>query len=609
MSELDLPLNCLTHVTSWLSMSDLTIARALREALGLHQSGRLSAAESIYRRILVQQPNHADALHLLGYALFQSGQTQAAIQFIRRAIDVQPEIPAFHNNLGTVLEKAGLTEQAAAAYRTALRLDPKYVEAHSNLGNVLQTQGLLDEAIASYQAALRYDADYFPAHFNLGNLYKEHGRQDDAVACYRRAVNLSPGLSTIHSNLLLALHYQAGCSASELAVEHRLWNERHAAPLRSMVRPHRNDRDEERPLRVGYVSPDFCDHAVSRFILPLLQNHDHTRFKIFAYADVAVPDRVTDRIKACVDVWRDTVGTDDSRLADLIRHDQIDVLLDLAAHTAHGRLLAFARRPAPVQVTYLAYCSTTGLDVMDYRLTDPFLDPVGTDLGNYSERSVRLPVTYWCYSAPDLPISVGRSLARQSGPVTFGCLNNFCKITEVTLRAWGGVLRAVAGSRLLICARTESQRRWVHAALLAGGVESSRVRFVGNQRFADYMATYQEIDISLDPIPFTGGTTTCDALWMGVPVVSLAGATAVARGGSSLLSNVGLPELVAHTEDDYVRIAAELAHDRPRLALLRSGLRARLESSPVVDAIGFAQSFELVLREMWRGWCREARRR
>lgn len=588
-------------------MAESRLEMDFREALSLHQSGRLSEAEPIYRRILAERPTDADSLHLLGFLSFQKGQVQSAVEMIQQAIQLRPDFAVYHNNLGTVFENSGRTEAAVAAYRSALELDPNYAEAHCNLGNVLLSLGLLDDAIACYETALSHRPTYFPAQFNLGNLFKEQGQIAKAVAHYRRAVDLNPDLSSIHSNLLLALHYDAGCSASELAEEHRRWNMRHASPLKPLIRPHRNVRDEERPLRIGYVSPDFCAHAVARFLLPLLENHNRTCFRIFAYSDVLVPDCLTARIGSHVDGWRDSARMDDAQLAELIRQDEIDVLVDLAGHTARGRLLAFARRPAPVQVYYLAYCSTTGLDAMNYRLTDPFLDPVDAEMADYAEKSLRLPKTYWCYSAPDLPLRVGSMPEPEVGLVTFGCLNNFCKVSDAALQTWGNLLRAVPDSRLLLCARTNRQRQRVQDALFANGVERSRVSFVGLQSFSDYMATYQQIDIGLDPFPFTGGTTTCDALWMGVPVVSLAGRTAVSRGGLSLLSNTGLAEFVAHTEDDYIRIAKDLATDRPRRQKLRDNLRARLKASPVMDGPAFARDIEAIFRNVWRIWCQTAR--
>lgn len=588
-------------------MRDAGIQPAFNEALSLHRAGHFSRAEKLYRHVLGRVPEHSDALHLLGYLRFQTGDSPMAIELIRRAIGLRPDYPAYHNNLGTILEKSGQLDAAAEAYRAALRLDRAYAEAHNNLGNVLQAKGQVEAAIGCYQTALECNPRYFPAHFNLGNLLKEAGKIQEAIAAYRRAIELEPGLPAVHSNLLLALHYDSGSSALDLADEHRRWSERHVSPLGSEPPTHANSPDEQRRLRVGYVSPDFCQHAVARFLLPLLTHHDRGRFEIFAYSNVAAPDQMTARIKSLVDGWRDIAQLADAQLADLVRKDQIDILVDLAGHTSAGRLLAFARRPAPVQVFYLAYCSTTGISQIDYRLTDPHLDPEGSDLSWYAERTVRLPSTYWCYAAPEVQVEVGPAPAGRDGPITFGSLNNSCKITREALGVWGRILSAVSESRLVLFARTEYQRRHIRESLHAAGVDTARLHFVGRQCLSDYLATYGEVDIALDPIPFTGGTTTCDALWMGVPVVSLAGRTAVSRGGLSLLTNVGLRGLVGKTADEYVGIAVELARDRSRLADLRRGLRERLLASPVMNGSGFARDFEEALRQMWRNWCRSAR--
>src|SRR6185503_3064338 len=279
--------------------------------------------------------------------------------------------------------------------------------------------------------------------------------------------------------------------------------------------------------------------------------------------------------------------------------DGIDILVDLTAHTGHNRLLVFARKPAPVQLTYLAYCSTTGVDAIDYRVTDRFLDPPG-EPSHYTETSIHLPHCYWCYSAPPL----GRSTAdRRAGPPTFGCLNNYAKISDVTLALWARLLRRVPEAQLLLYARTVAHRERVHRALREAGVEDSRAIFVGRQSLALYLETYRDIDVALDPYPYGGGTTSCDALWMGVPIVSFAGRTAVSRAGSTLLSNVGLERLVARSEEEYVERAAELIRDQGRLAKLRRELRPSLESSPVMNAPQFARDFEAALRSAWRAWC------
>jgi predicted O-linked N-acetylglucosamine transferase (SPINDLY family) len=376
--------------------------------------------------------------------------------------------------------------------------------------------------------------------------------------------------------------------------------------LAKLIEPHLNDRSPQRRLRIGYVSPDFRFHPVGRFLLPLLETHDRGNFEIFCYASVDVPDALTDRCRAYTDAWRDVRDLSDEQLAQVVRRDRIDVLVDLTMHMAQNRLLLFARKPAPVQVTYLAYCGTTGLETMDYRLTDPHLDPPGGDERFYSERSVRLPETYWCYRPTIETPPVNPLPALAAGHVRFGSLNNFCKATPPTLAAWGRLLQAVPVSRLLLSARAGSHRDRVRGLLGEQGVASERVDFVDIQPVAEYFALYQQIDVALDPFPYGGGTTSCDALWMGVPVVSLAGQTAVGRGGLSILTNVGLPDLAARDAGHYVQVAAELAQDLPRLSDLRATLRERMRNSPLMDAPRFARSVEAAYREMWRRWCHRA---
>jgi predicted O-linked N-acetylglucosamine transferase (SPINDLY family) len=305
-------------------------------------------------------------------------------------------------------------------------------------------------------------------------------------------------------------------------------------------------------------------------------------------------------------VWRDVPGVSDDAVARLIRDDQIDILVDLTMHMADSRLLVFARRPAPVQVTYLAYCGTTGLSAIDYRLTDPFLDPPGQDDGGepvYSEESIRLPETYWCYRPPVEIESHGAPPAREAGCVTFGCLNNFCKVTEPTLDAWAQILKRVSQSRLLMHARPGSHRDRVRDFFASRSIAAERLAFADKLPVAEYLRLYNQIDVALDPFPYGGGTTTCDALWMGVPVVSFAGPTAVSRGGLGILSNLGLSELVAHRLEDYLEIACGLARDLPRLAGLRATLRDRMRHSPLMDAPRFARNVEAAYRKMWRRWC------
>jgi len=576
--------------------------QAFAAALEHHRAGRLAEAERGYRDILRSQPQHADSLNLLGVIALQTGNFEAAFTLVQRAVALRPDAALCRNNLGQILERLGRDDEALQCYEAALALDAGYAEAHNNLGLALARRDRLAEADAHYEKAIALDAQYAEPQTNRGNLLKDRGEIDGAIACYRRAVELRPDLSALHSNLLLALHYHADYSQADLQREHGVWAERHVARFAARRRPHENSRDPERRLRIGYVSPDFREHPVARFVLPLFREHDRRQVEVYAYSDVASPDPTTNLLRNRVDRWRDVATFADGQLAEAIRADGIDVLVDLAAHSGGNRLLVFARRPAPVQVTYLAYCSTTGVDAMDYRVTDRFLDPPG-EWSGYTETSLHLPHCYWCYSEPQ----VRPTTARAAGPPTFGCLNNFAKVSDYTLELWTRLLLRVPEARLVLYARTEFHRDRVRRALRGAGVDEARAAFVGRQSLADYLLTYREIDVALDPHPYCGGTTSCDALWMGVPVVSLAGHTAVSRAGATLLANVGLEQLVARDGEHYVELAAGLIRDADGLAALRAGLRSRMEASPLMDAAQFARDFEALLKAAWRAWCERQR--
>ncbi|MGA2497946.1 MAG: tetratricopeptide repeat protein [Tepidisphaeraceae bacterium] len=540
----------------------------LREAIGHHQAGRLAQAVMCYRQ----------------------------------ALDVRPDSAAAHCNLGSALKSQGDVDGAIACFQRALALEPDAAEAHNNLGNACQQTGRLDEAVECYQQAIALRPDYAEAHCNLGGARGDQGQHDEAIACYREALRLKPESARIHSNLVYALHFHPASDRHSLYQEHRRWNDTHAAPLARLHRPHANDRSPDRPLRVGYVSPDFLEHPVGRFLRPLLAAHDRDQFRIFCYASQARHDSLTDRLRGHADVWRDVLALGDEQLAALIRDDAIDVLVDVTMHMAGSRLPVFARRPAPVQVTYLAYCATTGLGAIDYRLSTAALDPAGY-ADCCSEQTILLPDTYWCYEPHGVAPAVGEPPAGRRGQITFGCLNNFCKVTEPALETWSRLLASVGGSRLLLHSHPGGHRRRVADFLAARGIAPSRLTFAGFVPLSQYIEQYREIDIGLDPFPYGGGTTTCDALWMGVPVVSLAGSMPVSRSGLHLLSQVGLADLAAATPRQYVAAAAGLAADLPRLRSLRASLRQRLGQSPLMDAPRFARGIEAAYRIMWHRRC------
>jgi predicted O-linked N-acetylglucosamine transferase (SPINDLY family) len=546
-----------------------SIAEALAVALKHHRAGQFQAAERIYRQILAVDPNQVETLHLLGNMAHQVHRYDVAVSYYRRVLELRPNLAS----------------------------------AHSDLGVALRVQGKIMEAIACYQRALQLQPTLTMVHTNLGSAFKELGQLREAIACFRRAVQLNPKLAEVDSNLLYTLIFCPEFDAEQIYQEHCRWNQQHAAPLASFIQPHANDRSPDRRLRVGYVSPDFREHAASFFTTSLFSAHNHRDFEVFCYSDVVCPDGRTRRLQGYADVWRNVLGQTDEQVAQLVRQDRVDILVDLAMHMAHNRLLVFARKPAPVQVTWLAYPGTTGLPAIDYRLTDPFLDPPRLFDRYYAEESVRLADTFWCYNPLSEPVPITPLPALENGYVTFGCLNNFCKLNDGVLTVWARVLQAVDGSRLMILAPESPHRQRIFGLFEQAGVAPERVTFVAEQPRPQYLELYQRIDLGLDTFPYNGHTTSLDGLWMGVPTVTLVGQTVVGRAGWSQLSNLGLQELAAQTHEQYVRLAADLAGDWPRLAELRASLRGRLQASPLMDAPRFARHVEAAYRQMWRSWC------
>jgi predicted O-linked N-acetylglucosamine transferase (SPINDLY family) len=617
-------------------MDPLDIPKAYAAAVEHYKAGRLSDAEAIYRRILALHPEIVEVRNNLGITLADQERTREAIEEYRQALALKPDFAEAWNNLGNALRKTGdiagavdafLKATSAAptfatalhnlglayegmfrpdlavdAYRRLVGLRPRDPDAHYNLANVLKESAQIDAAVDEYETAISLRPDFVEAHHNLATALKDAGRLDDSLAEFTRAQDLRPNAFTAGS-ILCTAHFHPAYDARRLSRMHAEWNRQYAEPLAPASGDFPNVPDPERRLRIGYVSPDFREHPVGRFFLPLAWHHDRNQFEVFCYTDVARPDAITDAIKSRVDIWQPTRALSDEQLADLIRRDRIDILIDLAMHMKANRLLAFARKPAPVQVTYLAYCSTTGLTAIDYRLSDAYLDPPGADESVYSEKTFRLPRTYWCYPRPDHAPDVTPSPLGTTGHVTFGCLNNFCKVTSVTLGLWRDLLTTVPDSHLILHALEGRHRQTTIDFFPSTGINSSRVEFVGQLPLRQYLEQYNRIDIALDPFPYGGGTTTCDALYAGVPVVTLTGDTAVSRGGSSILSNLNHPELIATDPRQYLDIAASLASNPSRLAQYRSSLRGQMESSPLMNSPAFAKDIEAALRSMWRAWC------
>jgi len=581
------------------------IAALQHLGVALARRGRLAEAEPCFREISLRRPSQADAHANLGNALLGLGRLDEAETALREAVRLSPRSAGALADLAGALHGLGRLDAAAAAAQDAVRLDAQLPAAHHVLGNIRAAQGRMSDAANHYGEALRLDPAAVTTEHNLGNALSGFGRIEEADRCYRRALQAEPGFALAHSSLLLNLNYLPDRSADLLAAEHRRWDELHGRTIRSAR--HDNDRSADRPLRVGYVSGDFRQHPVGQFFEPLLDRHDRTQIESFCYAKVGRPDELTSRLQARADHWISISALDEAAAAERIRADRIDLLIDLAGHTNGGQMLLFARRPAPVQISWLGYPHWTGLDAIDYRLSDRIADP--PDQGA-TERIEYLDGGFLCYRPPLDAAAVTPPPARSKGRVTFGSFNNLAKLNDGILARWAAILHAVPDSSLLLKAKplvelpVQDRYRSIFARL---GIGPERLDLrAATLSPVDHLALYGEIDIALDPEPYNGTTTSCEALWMGVPVITLAGTRHASRVGASLLTDLHLTELIAADADAYVGLAAALALDIDRLEELRAGMRARMRASSLMDAERFARSMEAAYRRIWRRHCGEA---
>ena len=570
----------------------------------LQQIGRMSEAEASYLRVLELKPDYIEAYNNLGILLENSNNLPEAEAYYRQALELKPDYIESYNNLGNLLVNANRLTEAEVSYRRAMELQPDYATTHYNLGSLLQQTNRMPEAEASYLRALKLKPDFAEAHGNLGVIIRDFGKLDEALNCFRRALEIKPDLEEAHSNLLYALSFHHELSSEEIYRASQEYEAQIGIPIRSTWRAHSNDKNPNRRLRVGYVSPDFRKHPVAYFAEPILANHDKSQVEIFCYAEVKREDELTGRFRQLADHWHSTVGLSDDVVAKMIRDHQIDILVDLAGHTAKNRLRVFARKPAPIQMTYLGYPGTTGLSAMDYRLTDHYADPEGVADTYYAECLRRLPNSLWCYRpSDDMPGSSPLpALAR--GYLTFGSFNNFNKIDQPTLDLWAELLRALPTSRLMMLTVPEGEtRRSLLRRFGDLGITAQRLEFQGKLQSAEFHRKFLEVDITLDPVTVNGATTTCESLWMGVPVISLVGTRFLTRAGMSILSAAGLADFAATSREEYILIGVRLANNIPELAKVRAGLRESLRTSPLTDELGFARNLENLYREIWRKWC------
>lgn len=565
----------------------------------LKELGRLDEAIDAYAAAVRLKPDFAEAHSNMSAALTQAGRLTEAAAAGETAIRIKPDFAQAYSNLGGALHGLGRFEEAVAAFAAATRLQPDLAMAHSNLGNALKGLNRLDEAVAAYAEAIRRKPDFAEAHFNRADALEDLGLREEAILGYEQAIRHRPDFAEAHSNLLMAMHYQPGVTREILLKAASRFSQ---AVRRAPVAGVRPATDPDRRLRVGYVSADFRNHPVGHFLCGILRHHDRAAIEVFCYSNSGIEDEVTDRLRGDADQWRSLVGLSDPAAAALIASDGVDVLVDLSGHTARNRLPMFALRPAPVQASWLGYFGTTGLPEIDYVLADRFVAPAESE-PFFAETVARLPNCYICFTPPDIDVPLADPPSAKGAPITFGSFNNHIKTSSRTIALWARLLQAVPGSRLLLKTKAlgapETRARLL-AQFAEAGVGADRLLLEGAAPRAELLASYNRIDLALDPTPYGGGITTAEALWMGVPTISLRGETWVGRVTESILAAAGLPELAVATEADYVALAASLAQDAARLRSLRAGLRAQVEASPLCDGAGFTRDLERLYLQMRR---------
>jgi Flp pilus assembly protein TadD len=545
-------------------------AKKRKEAFDLYYQGRYPEAHKLAAQLCTAKNRDVEIRGLLGHTLLRLGRLAEARACFRALVDKVPHSWHAHYDLASVCHLLGYHEEAVTHFRRAERLNP-------------------DEAAIPDSIAIDLCCQ---------------GRHEEAIQCHRRALDLDPTFVRGYSNLLLTLHYQPDPDPDALFLEHLRWGKAHGDV--AVLPPPQNNNDPNRCLRVAYISNDFRTHSVAYFIEPLLFAHSRDVVEVWCYTSLQDGDTTTGRLRSLADRWREIAGMSPRAAAQRIRNDRIDILVDLGGHTSSDILRVFAHRPAPVQITYLGYPDTTGLPSIDYRLCDEATDP-REEPSRCTEEVIRLPGCFLCYQPFGANPPVTRLPAARNGHVTFGSFNNLAKINQRVVALWADLLRQVEEARLFIKnpSFTDPPTRDRYYELFqAHGVPRERIDLQGRtETVADHLALYGRLDIALDTFPYNGTTTTCEALWMGVPVITLTGSTHAGRVGTSLLRTVGLRELVARDRDHYLEIAAGLAADREYLAALRTSLRDRLMSSPLCDAEPFTRHLEETYRTLWRRWC------
>ncbi|HJV75034.1 MAG TPA: tetratricopeptide repeat protein [Noviherbaspirillum sp.] len=564
---------------------------------------KLADAAACYLSALELKPDYADAYANLGAIFSDQGNPDAAIEACQAALTFKPDLAEAHCNMGLAYAAKDNLDEAIQRYQTALALKPDFTHAYNALGAALVKRGELDEATKCFQSVLALEPDFADAHNNLGIIFQVQGKPDEAIAAFRKTIALKPDHVDAHQCLLLAMLYSARYTPAEIFAAHRQFGERFEAPLKPFWPKHDNPRDKNKRLKIGYVSGDFNGHSVAFFFLPILAYHDKSQVEVFCYYNNHKRDEITGWIATRSDHWTPCKGWSDEMLAERIQQDGIDILVDLSGHTPLNRLLTFARKPAPIQITWIGSPATTGLSAMDYRLTDAAMDPPGMTEAFHTETLLRLPASCQFQPAANRP-PVNELPALTQGVFTFSCLNNLAKITDEAIALWAQILHALPQARLILGNVNDLKTRQRLAGAFAHlGVSEDRLVLQPKLPLEAFLALHQLIDMALDPFPYTGGTTSLHALSMGVPVLTLSGDSPVSRSGAAAMTAFDLPDFITQSKDEYVRRAVEYANNLHKLNEVRQTLKKRM--SDVEDCVrpNLVCHLEMQFREVWRKWC------
>jgi protein O-GlcNAc transferase len=574
--------------------------------LAFHKLRQFDAAIQSFKKAFSLLPSYAEAYYNLGITLNAMGELNAAVRSYQIALKLKPNYFNAHLNLGNTHSELGQLEKAKKNYKCAIKLQPNNEEAFNNLGVTYKELGELDAAIRNYKKSITINSAYELSYYNIANIYKDTGKLTEAINNYEKALSIKPDYIEAHNNRLFTFNYltnyDADFNLKEAVKFGRLLKKKvtsHFSIFQASTQPSR--------LKIGLVSGDFRNHPVGHFLEHVIVALAEQNLELIAYSTYPQLDDLSARIKPYFSEWKVLYGLTDEKSANLIYDDGIHILVDLSGHTGHNRLPVFAFKPAPVQISWLGYFATTGLAEMDYILGDPYVTPLEYQ-NFFTEKIWQLPETRWCFTPPDYNIDCGILPATQNNYITFGCFNNYTKLNETVVALWARILNSVSNSRLFLKASQfgdQKVKEEVIQRFLNYGIDARRIKVEGFDLREIFFSSYQQIDIALDPFPFSGGTTTVEALWMGVPVLTLQGKSLVSRQGVGVLMNVGLSHWIANDQDEYLTKAISFTTDLDKLAALRLGLRKQVLASPLFDAVRFSKNFEKALWSMWRKWLKD----